>query len=222
MPGNVTPGAAPATASVPTGGAKQGLLSRIFENNQGKWLIGLGAATLIVMIMYARRQSSQSTATDTGSVASTTPTPPDQMFGSQLETDYQQMIANQNTTTGLLQAISNQLSNTSPTPPAPTPTPNPITNKLPTGPFFTHNPTSTWMFDMVSPGDTLESIALHAGYKDVPGMAAWQQLYQGGPGGTIGGGNAYIISSVAKAHGIKGSFENSLYPGEKIYVPGKV
>lgn len=120
MPNNLTPGAAP-----PTGGTGQpGLLNRIFEGNQGKWLIGLGAATLIVMIIYARRQGSTNTATDTGSVASTTPTSPDQMFGAQLETDYQQMIANQNTTTGLLQAIQNQLSNTTPTPPTSTTPPS--------------------------------------------------------------------------------------------------
>ncbi|SRR6266699_798477 len=125
MPNNLTPGAAPTTASVPTEGAKQGLLSRIFENNQGKWLIGLGIVTLIVTVIYLRRQSSTSTATDTGSVASTTPTSPDQMFGAQLETDYQQMIANQNTTTGLLQAIQNQLSNTSSNTTAPVVTPPP-------------------------------------------------------------------------------------------------
>ena len=123
MPNNLTPGAAPTTG----GTGQPGLLNRIFEGNQGKWLIGLGAATLIVMIIYARRQGSTSNATDTGSVASTTPTSPDQMFGAQLETDYQQMIANQNTTTGLLQAIQNQLSNlpsnTSSNPPVVTPPP---------------------------------------------------------------------------------------------------
>lgn len=124
-----------------TGGAsKGGVLSRIFEQHQGKWLIGLGAVTLIVMVIYLRKQNQQAVANVTGNSPTSGygqgQTSPDQMWGAQLDADYQQMISNQNTTNGLLQQIMNQFSNPSGNPPGGTPqqppaTPSPTTPYVP-------------------------------------------------------------------------------------------
>lgn len=100
------------------GGGGGGIMGS-FRQHWPIWTIGIGAATLLIMFMIWRKnQSSVSSATgnDTGTMG-TGNSSPDQLWGSQLDADYQQMISNQNTTVGLLQQILNQMSNPSANPP---------------------------------------------------------------------------------------------------------
>src|SRR5215470_9713633 len=76
-----------------------------FKKRGMLYLIGLGAATVILLIMAERNKAVSQAATsanpyDTGQ-ANPSGSNPDQLWGSQLDTDYQQMISNQNTTNSL-------------------------------------------------------------------------------------------------------------------------
>lgn len=115
----------------------QGLGAR-FQQHPILWSVGIGVAILIIYVIYKNNQNANATGvsstTGTGS-----PSSPDQMWGSQLDADYQQVISTQNTSNGLLQQILNQLQNPSnnppstwyppPGPPTPTPQPTPTGNK---------------------------------------------------------------------------------------------
>lgn len=108
-------------------------LSEHFGKHGQMWLVGLGIATLVVLIMYgkhrqsAAQQAAANTAIDptTGQPYNVQSTTPDQAWGAQLDTDYQQMISNLNAQQGTLQQILTAIQNPTTTP---TPTPTPSTS----------------------------------------------------------------------------------------------
>jgi len=142
------------------------------------WLIGLGAATLFVMILYFRNQSQQSAASQQMPASDTSQTAtPDQMWGSQLDADYQQMQQALTTNTSLLQQLVNQGNTPAPTP---TPTPTPVDFKCPPGVLCINNrpikggisfgPTGVEHYDATGNAN-LSQIAA------VLGLKSWNDIY---------------------------------------------
>jgi len=93
-------------ATPPSGGG--GIMDNI-RSHWPIWTVGLGIATIVVIIWVSRSQTASSTsgaasATGTGNTAANG----SQLWGSQLESDYQQIMYGQNTQAGLLNSILNQ------------------------------------------------------------------------------------------------------------------
>lgn len=177
-----------------SGGGIRGHLQR----NWPIYAVGIGLLTIAVMIYLNYRNSggissSPTSTTDSGST-----------WGAQLDSDYQQMISNQNQTVGLLQQLLNQGKNSSggggtPTPPGP-PTPGPNNPPQPPTP-----PTQAPSYYTVVSGDNLSHIA------DTHGFASWQSLYNFG-------NNTQTVMNTAKQHGITSNYQDWIYPGEQIQV----
>ena len=106
----------------PQGGGIEGH----FRQHWAIWLVGIGLATLALLwwINHNNSSSLANAAQDSQYGYGTGNSSPDQLWGSQLDADYQQMMSNQNNEIGLLQQLVNKSASpsTSP-PPAPTPTP---------------------------------------------------------------------------------------------------
>lgn len=84
------------------------------------WVIGVGAGIILLLVILNNlnnnnsvNQSNAGTTTDTG----TNYYSPDQLWGSQLDSDYQQIAQQQNATNGILQQMLNLLNNPSSNPP---------------------------------------------------------------------------------------------------------
>lgn len=108
--------------NTPTDGGEggKGFFAKHFEKHGTLWLIGIGAATLVVIVMVARRNSAAAQAAQVGSM----PTGYDTsgtagLPGSQADANYQQLQYSENTNTALLQSILTALQGQ---PPAGTPT----------------------------------------------------------------------------------------------------
>ncbi|SRR5713101_1994120 len=96
-------------SSMAQGGQSGGGIMNHFRQHGMLYLIGIGAATLLVMFLVWRRNQ-QNTGLGTGNANTTgtaTTSSPDQLWGAQLDADYQQLISTLNTNTGLLQQILN-------------------------------------------------------------------------------------------------------------------
>lgn len=201
------------SGGVPVGGGAPG-------DGAGGWLkqhwiittVGIGLLVLALWAWYNNHNSAATAATGSGTGNSS----PDQLYGAQLDADYQQMSQQMTLNNSLLQQLYNKINTPGTT--VTSPAPAPPTSTTPGGPTGGTSP-GKWKMITTTPGQTLEGIALANGFHDVQGSAAWQQLYNSGPGGPQGGGNAYIISTAAKEHGVTQHFQNFVYPGEKLYVP---
>jgi hypothetical protein len=97
------------------------------------WTVGIGIATIVVIYLVYRAQSNSAVNNPASSTTGTTAgsSSPDQLWGSQLDADYQQMISSLNTNTGLLQQILTAAQTPGPTGPTGPPgiqgPPGPIT-----------------------------------------------------------------------------------------------
>ncbi len=96
------------------GGGIKGHLQR----NWPMYTVGLGALTILVIIYMNGRNNSLNN--NLGSTSGTMGNAPDQLWGSQLDADLQQLMTVQNTQVGLLQQVLNGQTNPSNNPPAPT------------------------------------------------------------------------------------------------------
>lgn len=106
----------PAVVGGPSPGSPvQGIGAR-FNQHPIIWSIGIGVAILIVYVIYKNNQSANATGISS-TTGTGTPSSPDQMWGSQLEADNQQIMSFQNNTNGLLQQILTVLQNPSSSPP---------------------------------------------------------------------------------------------------------
>lgn len=97
------------------GSPAQGIGAR-FNQHPILWSVGIGVAILIVYVIYKNNQSASATGLSSTS-GSGTPSSPDQMWGSQLDADYQQIMSLQNNNNGLLQQILTAIQNPSSAPP---------------------------------------------------------------------------------------------------------
>lgn len=90
-----------------------------FQRNWPIYTIGLGALTILVIIYMNGRNNSVNN--NLGSTSGTMGNAPDQLWGSQLDADLQQLMTVQNQQIGLLQQMANGTTNPSNNPPAPNP-----------------------------------------------------------------------------------------------------
>lgn len=145
-----------AGASQPQSGGIKGHLQR----NWPLYALGLGLATIVVMIW--KSGSSNTASNIAGSTAGTMGLSSDQLYGSQLDADYQQLMSMQNQQLGLLNTISNTLTN-----PSTSPTVKPIG---PAGPVLpvpkgTSGYSDNFWIYTTKPGDTAFSLNKMAGWQ---------------------------------------------------------
>jgi hypothetical protein len=163
---------------VSTTGQAQGGIANHFKQHWVIYTLIIGAASLVLMYLIYRSQNAASNAaTNTGNNANgSTGYPPtaDNLWGAQLDSDYQQLASMQNTNTGLLQSILTAI--TAPVkPPAPSTTPTPVPTPgthpkwvnplIPFGQWPTNHPYSNSFDLMEHPTITWQGTT----YKENPG-----------------------------------------------------
>lgn len=118
-----------------------------FQRNWPIYTVGLGALTILVII-YVNGQNN-SLNNNLGSTSGTMGNAPDQLWGSQLDADLQQLMTVQNQQIGLLQQMANGVTN---------PSNNPsITTVLPSPKNTSGMSNNFWVYT-TKPGDTAASI----------------------------------------------------------------
>lgn len=189
-----------AGTAVPASGGGGGIVGSL-KHHWMWWLIAAGIL-IVAYVIYVKYGNNQSTnaAIDPNTGLPVGATSPDQLWGSQLDADMQQIMSFQNQ---LLGQLNNQ---NPPTTTPPTTTPPPTNNPPPTNPppQGGQPPAAPFHTDTVHGGDTLSGIASQTGF------ANWQALFNFGT-------NAQTIKSTAQAHGQW----NPADPGHWIY-PGEV
>jgi LysM repeat protein len=204
-------GAVPTTggAPAPTGGGG-GIIGNI-KQHWPVWMVGLGLATIAVMVYISYSRNSSSSTSGSAGIDPTTGLPfssemQQGLYGSQIDANQQQIISLLN---GLQPGGGTGQGAPPPTPPPPAPpivTP-PVKDPVTVFPNV-HNPfISSPHTYTVRGGDTLFGIAQSEGFSN------WQSLYNFGT-------NAQTVQSTAKAHG---QFNPSdpghwIYPGEQLQV----
>lgn len=183
-------------AAVP---AQQGGLIGNIKQHWPVWTVGIAAATLFIMwLIYRNNNSAAAQAAQSNQYGyGTGNSSPDQLWGSQLDADYQQLASIQNTNTGILQQILNTLQNPSTSPPSgggTPPPPNPSHNnpliplgQLPTGTKYAFGQDLTWGGQEyeLGPGSNgvLWGVPISGG-KNL-NLATWNQVPIGGTGGKV-------------------------------------
>ena len=106
------------SSGIGTGTPPTGIMQDIKQHPVWAVTIAIGIIAILVMIYLWWQSQSGNNSNSSNLIDPTTGQPyalgngnnPSAMYGSQLDADYQQMISNQNTMTGLLQSIQNSLS----------------------------------------------------------------------------------------------------------------
>lgn len=171
-----------------------GILGNI-RQHWAVWTVGIAAASLLIMFMIYRRNSTAAS-TPISSGIGTGNSSPDQLWGAQLDADYQQLASMQNTNTGILQQILNTLQNPSSnppsgggTPPPPTQKPNPLIplGQLPSGTKYMFGQDISWGGQQyeIGPGSNgvLWGVPITGG-KNLS-LASWNKVPIGGTGGKV-------------------------------------
>lgn len=210
-------GSPPPAPGVQTGSPAQNFLDHF---KHPAWLVGLGAATLLVMILYfIKSRSSSTTSTATPDTTSTYPgTLPGQsgssgQWGSQLDSDYQQMTQQSTITNSLLQQLLTSMQN----PPTPTPTPTPT--PVPPG---TGTLKAWWSGNPLAAGTKIKWGTQGQSFYQTPGSQTWNPLAGPQYSNEFLGNNGIFDYIIAGQHGEYFVQQQQTIGGQKVLSPQRV
>lgn len=194
------------------------------------WLAGLAVVTILIL-WWVNRSSGASAANNqnTGTGMGTGNSSPDQLWGSQLDADYQQMTQQSTITNSLLQQLLNGMNNPSSNPPVTPPVVPPVTPP-PTSPPPTPAPPPTsggtlkpwWQGNPLQAGTQIKWGTQGQSFYQTPGSGTWWPLAGPQSKNDLLGNNGIFDYITSGQHGEWFVQQRQTVNGQQVFSPRRV